>query len=81
MGWFSSDDESTKTTDNTGNENVNNVVIQSPVELGHKDLIVCIYILTIITVLKFIYLLYTVHKKNLKKKYAKDVTDIISVTI
>lgn len=67
MGWFSSNTENK--AENLGNENVNNVVINEPVTLDHIDLIICVYIITVILVIKFILTLYQMHKKNLKKKY------------
>lgn len=73
MGWFSSDDNSEKTTDNTGNENINNVIIQDPVKLQHTDLIICIYIITIILLLNFVYTAFKIYQKHLKKRYTRSV--------
>lgn len=68
MGALFSADETTD-TDNTGNSNVNNVIISKPVELDHLDLVICIYIITIILLAQFIITVYREHQKRLKKKY------------
>lgn len=53
--------------ENTG-EVINEIQIQ-PARLENLDLKICMYICTIIMVLRFIYTLYKIQRKNLKKKF------------
>lgn len=66
---FSSEEETT--VENTGNSNTNNVIIGKPIELDHFDVILCIYLITLIVVIRAIYTAYKIHQKSLKKKYNK----------
>lgn len=72
MGWFSSNVEKTEVSENLGNKNINNVIIQEPVKLDHNGLLICVYILTIVSVIKLLMTLYKSHKKNIKKKYTSE---------
>ena len=69
MGSWFSKSETVKATENLGNENINNVVIQEPVQFAHADIFICIYILTIIAVVNFVMKMFSMYKKYLKKKY------------
>lgn len=69
MGSLFSSDESNEQTENSGNSNINNVIIAKPVELDHADLAICIYIITAILIFNLIITMYKINQKYMKKKY------------
>lgn len=59
--------KSTK-VDNEGNI-VNTIEVQ-PATLTNVDILICLYIITTLSILSFLYKLYKVWHKNIKKKYS-----------
>lgn len=53
--------------ENTGNI-VNEVRIQ-PASVENTDLLICIYVITLIVVIQFFYKIYKIYHSSLKKKY------------
>lgn len=63
--------EETKAVDSNGNVN-NNIVIQDPVPVHNKDIIVVLYLICAIKIVELIIFLYKFHSNRLKKKYMKN---------
>jgi len=53
--------------DNTGTV-INDIQIQ-PATLENSDLILCVYVITVVLVINFAYKIYKIFHKNMKKKY------------
>jgi len=60
-----------KAHDNSGTV-VNDIQIQ-PATIENTDLLVCVHIITVILSLQFIYKIYKLFHRNIKKKYATSV--------
>lgn len=58
-------------TDNSGTV-VNDIQIQ-PASIENTDLIVCVHLITAILIIQFLYKIYKIFHKNIKKKYVTTV--------
>jgi len=61
----------TSKPENTGTV-INDIQIQ-PASVENTDLIVCIYIITALLIVQFVYKLYKIFHRNMKKKYVPTV--------
>lgn len=68
--WFSSEKKS-ENAENIGNSNTNNVVIQEPVEVEHGDLLILVYIITVVCVIRLLIDTYRMYYTRMKKKFYK----------
>jgi len=54
---------------------INEVEVQ-PATLENTDIILCLYIITFAVVIQFIYKVYKIYHKNLKKRYTESVLNL-----
>lgn len=77
MGHTESKVES-KAVDANGEVN-NNVVIEQPVQILGGQMTILLYIICVVKILQFIFLIYKLHLRSIKKRYQKSAIDISRV--
>jgi hypothetical protein len=68
--WFSKN-EANKINENEG-QITNNVVIDDTVDVHNFEIILMLFIITILKIIEFACFTYKTHKNSLKKKYMKN---------
>jgi hypothetical protein len=73
-GWFSKNEEN-KNIENDG-QVTNNVVIGETVDIHNFEIIVLLYIITILKLIEFACFLYRNHTSKLKKKFIRSTLNL-----
>lgn len=67
--WFSSSKKETvKTLDSTGQVN-NNVIIHDDVKFQNMEMLVLLYVITIVKIIGLVLYIYKQHKKKLRREF------------
>ncbi len=68
-GWFSKNEES-KTVETNG-QITNNVVIDDTVNIHNLEIIIMLFIITVLKLIEFVCVIYNTHRRKLKKRFMK----------